>query len=133
MNKIASPDELQSELRRLLAYAQTERPSRERIAHALDTLSERVGAAAPKTVFTEHDNWNYAYKLEGVKSGVPSWQIVDAFQADAKKDWISAKVRDGKKAPTEIKRWVKSVNPSEFYVRWPSNADDDSLKVFYKP
>lgn len=132
MHKIATPTELQSELRRLLAYSEGRQPSRVVLARALRNLSERV-AAAPKTVYTEEDRWNYAYRLEGVRGGVPPYQLVQDFKASAKKDWISAKVRDGKKALTEVKRWVKSVNPSEFYVKWPADVDDDSLQVFYKP
>lgn len=48
MKKIASPQDLRSELQGLLEYAQTEQPSRERIASELRGLAERVAA-------TEHD------------------------------------------------------------------------------
>ena len=44
MDKIASPNELQAELRRLLAYAQTEKPSREKLAAGLRGLASRVAA-----------------------------------------------------------------------------------------
>jgi hypothetical protein len=132
MHRIANTTELQSELRRLIAYAESPQPSRERLAAALNDLSERVAASPPKVVFLEQDRWNYAYKLEGVKGGVPNHGVVKDFEASAKKDWISAKVRDGKKALAEVKRWIKSVNPSEFYVKWPADVDDDTLKVFYK-
>jgi hypothetical protein len=47
MDKIASPRELTAELRRLLAYAGEETPSRERIASVLYDLAERVAAKAP--------------------------------------------------------------------------------------
>jgi len=46
MKKIASPDELASELRSLLAYASGEQPSREKVAAALSALADRVGAAS---------------------------------------------------------------------------------------
>ena len=42
MQKIASPQELQTELRRLLAYCQGEQPSREKLAGELLDLAERV-------------------------------------------------------------------------------------------
>jgi hypothetical protein len=42
MRKIASTPELQDELRRLIAYAETAQPSRARIADALEDLSDRV-------------------------------------------------------------------------------------------
>jgi hypothetical protein len=44
MNKIASPQQLQAELRRLLAYAGSEMPSRKRIASELRELADRVAA-----------------------------------------------------------------------------------------
>lgn len=47
MDKIASPQDLQAELRRLLAYSQSERPSRARVASELRTLSERL--SSPRT------------------------------------------------------------------------------------
>jgi hypothetical protein len=42
MDKIASPQDLQAELRRLLAYAQTEKPSREKLATGMRVLAARV-------------------------------------------------------------------------------------------
>jgi len=44
MKKIASPDELASELRSLLAYAEGEQPSREKIASGLRGLAQRVAS-----------------------------------------------------------------------------------------
>jgi hypothetical protein len=45
MQKIASPQELQSELRRVLAACQgPERPSREKLAEELRALADRVAA-----------------------------------------------------------------------------------------
>jgi chromosome segregation ATPase len=44
MNKIANTQELQAELRTLLAYSETPNPSREKIASALESLSERVAS-----------------------------------------------------------------------------------------
>jgi len=53
MHKIANTSELQSELRRLLAYAQSQHPSRVALASACQELGERVAgqreAAAPST------------------------------------------------------------------------------------
>jgi hypothetical protein len=42
LTKVASADELETELRKLLAYAATPNPSRLVLAHGLSTLSERV-------------------------------------------------------------------------------------------
>jgi len=43
MDKIASPDDLTAEIRSLLAYAEGENPSREKLAKDLSALAERVG------------------------------------------------------------------------------------------
>ena len=47
MNKIASADELEAELRKLLAYAQTESPSRKVLARDLVSLGIRVAGELP--------------------------------------------------------------------------------------
>ena len=44
MKKIASPAELQTELRRLLAYSQSEKPSRAKLAAEMRKLADRVAA-----------------------------------------------------------------------------------------
>jgi len=51
MDRIASPQDLTSELRRLLAYAEGEQPSREVLAAKLRELSVKVAAdSAPMTI-----------------------------------------------------------------------------------
>ena len=47
MDKIASTDELQAELRKLLAYAQTHQPSRTVLARDLTSLTLRVAGKIP--------------------------------------------------------------------------------------
>jgi hypothetical protein len=47
LTKIASADELQAELKKILAYAQTENPSRKVIAQDLELLSARVAGKLP--------------------------------------------------------------------------------------
>lgn len=44
MRKIATTTELQTEIRRLISYAQSDRPSRVKLAGALGALSKRVAA-----------------------------------------------------------------------------------------
>jgi hypothetical protein len=46
MKKIASPNELTQELRSLLAYSKTKNPSREKLAHDLSQLAQRVETTA---------------------------------------------------------------------------------------
>lgn len=62
--RIVNASELQSELLRILAYAQSERPSRVRLANTLATLAERVagafGTATGPSVDSvkRHGEWN---------------------------------------------------------------------------
>ena len=48
MRKIASPQDLQAELRRLLAYSQSDQPSREMLASELRGLADRVAGNLKK-------------------------------------------------------------------------------------
>ncbi len=50
MDKIASPQELQHELREILAYSGTREPSRAILAESLRDLAAKVDTAAPKWV-----------------------------------------------------------------------------------
>ena len=58
-------------------------------------------------------------------------KAVQQFKATAKKDWISTKARDGRKPLTEIKKWIKVVQPDQFYARWPTDVNDDSVQIWY--
>ena len=49
MHKIATPQDLQNELRTLLAYASEANPSRQILASWMATLAERVAADSPMT------------------------------------------------------------------------------------
>lgn len=62
MKKIASPQDLQAELRRLLAYSQgPEKPSRDKIAAELRVLANRV-ANLPDWPGADHV-YSYLYKV----------------------------------------------------------------------
>jgi len=84
----------------------------------------------------------WALKVEGLSSDFPSapfgrqlegFEVIKQFKATAKSEWISAKVRDGKRGTTEVKRWVKEVKPKEFCAKWlEGEANDDSIQIFYK-
>lgn len=81
MKKIATPQDLQAELQRLLAYCESPRPSREKLAGELWGLADRV-AANPKAEVSEamsailedlvqrmgRDEWGMV--LEAAKFGV---------------------------------------------------------------
>ena len=53
MDKIASPQELQAELRRLLAYSEGEQPSRQVLSSRLRELAVRLGAVKTKADFEQ--------------------------------------------------------------------------------
>ena len=52
MDKIASPTELQQELRKLLAYAESDTPSREKLASGISGLADRVAGMPDGSVGT---------------------------------------------------------------------------------
>jgi hypothetical protein len=56
MHKIADADELETELRRLLAYTQTEEPSRSHLASELHGLSLRVAEEGSKRTYGKQVN-----------------------------------------------------------------------------
>jgi hypothetical protein len=53
MRKIASTIELQTELQRLLAYSDTKRPKRSRLARELATLGTRVAAESAESILKQ--------------------------------------------------------------------------------
>ena len=55
MQKIATPNELQDELRRVIAYAESELPSRARIAADLNALSDRLAGTRQASGRTYND------------------------------------------------------------------------------
>ena len=102
--------------------------------------NRRPAKAYFSPVSGEEDNFGYAVKIDGIENDFPSHpfgrqgdaiRAVQQFKTTAKTDWISAKARDGRRPLTEVKRWIKSVNPSQFYARWPTNVNDDSIEIWY--
>jgi hypothetical protein len=97
-----------------------------------------------KAFIGEIDRVGYAIRIQGVdpeflQGDQPFGRQTDAWQkikewkeSGVKSDWISTKRRDGKRPMAEVKRWVKAVGPQEFFAKWPTNVDDDSLQIFYK-
>lgn len=110
----------------------------------LDEARRRGRRARDKAYFSpasgEEDGYGYAVKIDGIENDFPrlpfgrqldAHQAVSRFKATARSEWISTKRRKGQRPLTEIKRWVKAVNPSQFYARWPTRVDDDSLEIWY--
>jgi hypothetical protein len=70
MRKIATTDELQDKLRELLSYAQSDRPSRERIAGELQALSERLTGHSKTALIDDgpvgralNEHWNTVHDI----------------------------------------------------------------------
>jgi len=80
MNKIANTNELQTALRRILAYAQTERPSRVKLASELQSLSVRVAAGKTYIVYVD------GKEAETIKAGSQN-----AAEKKARKKYPDAK------------------------------------------
>jgi hypothetical protein len=70
MNKIASPQELQHELRRLIAYTEGGRPSRVRIASELQTLSEGLGLVKEAGAFDSENKAQLSALKKHLKSAL---------------------------------------------------------------
>jgi len=64
MKKIATPQDLQAELRQLLAYSQGETPERGRIAAALTSMADRLAASDSKL---EKALKGYLHHVKGTK------------------------------------------------------------------
>lgn len=81
--------------------------------------------------------WVYGIKIDGIENDFPlkplgrqeEWPAVETFKTVARTDWIRAK--HATSGTAALKRWVKAVNPSQFYAKW--NEGDDSFKVWYTP
>jgi hypothetical protein len=65
MRKIADADELEIELRRLLAYAQTDKPSRSRLASELESLRARVAGEHTRLAAELTDEGRMVASIEG--------------------------------------------------------------------
>ena len=57
MNKIASPQDLQNELTRLVAYCSEGQPSREKVASELRSLADRLAGKTPSSPNEAWDAW----------------------------------------------------------------------------
>jgi seryl-tRNA synthetase len=98
MNRIATTQELQAEIKNLLAYAQSKKPSREKLAADLTALAARVAGVKKEEIpESEQDSWKESLRRNkgkyhgpnGLKSGQKykyqgkDWFILD-FDAEAK-------------------------------------------------
>jgi hypothetical protein len=100
----------------------------------------REASTGSRPYFGEADHWGYAIQIDGIENSFPQLPIgrqidgnnaVKQFKATAKHEWISTKRRKGQRPLAEIKRWIKAVQPSQFYARWRTDVDDDSTEIWY--
>lgn len=122
MQKIASPQDLQTELQRLLAYSQEPNPSREKLAGELRGLANRVAA----------------FKVKKQRSAFPNttlWLVTDPSQkmegAFGQVDKIvghvlHAKPRKmrGQKRPEPYTAYVGAPSPGALGKRYVYNEDE---------
>ena len=100
--------------------------------------------AIPKFIGEAGEAGNYYYwaiKVAGVDPRFPmksfgrqleDYEKLKEWKKSAKQDYISTKSRKGQKPKTELRRWLESVKPSEFYVKWDLGVDDDTRLIYYK-
>ena len=90
--------------------------------------------------FGGRDHHGYAIKIDGIDNAFPTLPpgrqmdaqaAIQQFKATAKTDWISTKLRKGQRPLAEVKRWIKAVQPDQFYARWSTDVDDDSVQIWY--
>lgn len=79
--------------------------------------------------------YGYAVKIDGFDfARAPFGEriaVTDKFKETARRDWISTKRRANQKPLTEIKRWIAVVEPDQFYAKWATYVDDDSVQIWY--
>jgi protoheme ferro-lyase len=96
MKKIASPQELTSELQRLLDYAKSRNPSREKLASELKTLADRVAAKIPDSALDLAMAYADAWSEKAVKSLFAEALKLPVFQALLPQLWdfsLSSQIR----------------------------------------
>lgn len=89
----------------------------------------------------EIDGYLYAVQIEGVNPRfaqaafgrqLDDLRLIEAWKNGAKKDWVSTKPRKGQKPLPELKKWLASVGPREFYAKWDLRVDDDTRVIYFK-
>lgn len=78
----------------------------------------------------------YAVQINGVNPKPPfnreTIAQIEQWKKTAKKDAVFTKPRKGQKPKPQLKRWLESVEPKEFYAVWDLKVDDDTRDIFYK-
>ena len=82
---------------------------------------------------------SYAVNIDGIDNDFPTsfskqiegQKVLKDFMAKAKSTWVSNKGK--KNGMAEVKKWVKSEKPSQFYASWNDDKwyKDDSVEIHY--
>ena len=62
---------------------------------------------------------------------ISSQKIVNNWVSDNKTEiaYVDAK---GKSTIASVKKWIKENKPNEFYCRFDTKIDDDSVQIYYR-
>lgn len=95
-----------------------------------------------KPAFGTSEGFNYAVNIDSLDSNeffkepfgrrMGDMRKVNEWSKTAKKGYAMSK---GKPTMASVKKWVKEMNPSEFYARWQKDSimyKDDSVEILYK-
>jgi len=133
MRKLSSID--RSALIRLASSLPEGSPERRAILASLDKT------AKVERFVGEIGGYLYAVQIEGVNPRfaqaafgrqLDDLRLIEAWKNGAKKDWVSTKPRKGQKPLPELKKWLASVGPREFYAKWDLRVDDDTRVIYFK-
>ncbi len=110
MDRIASPQGLQAELRRLLDYSQSPKPSREKLASDLRELAERVAAYGYETLpASEVDVGDYLVERDGAALEVEDVQKSGSYIVFTLKPYGMTRIAPQKvRATTKVRVQKKS-------------------------
>lgn len=138
MHKIANTTVLQTELRRILAYAQSERPSRSRIAGELRSLSSRVAADGARRSASGH---SYADALKDMEADFLGRA---ALILNRKQKYVNATVKRGVSmsflqfdgvdtSDLEISGTVALLDLGNYNIKMVVEADGANGKIAFEP
>lgn len=88
-----------------------------------------------KLKFQSDPQWEYAFMIRGVAElpvflrHVHECSAVTEFKSTARSTWITAKLRKGKNAKTEIRAFIRDNRVTGLYAQW--SVGDDSIQLYF--
>lgn len=128
MPKLATPQDLQTKLRRLLTYANTEAPSRARIATALNELADQVMMPGRRKMAGAFDSENKT-QLSALKTHLKS-ALEDVTKANALVIALEKAAKGNKGLERRFDKWRSEVseaaaNLGSIHNRLERELDED--------